>query len=334
LSNLALFGWFSQHDNLGKVVKLGDHIWSEPLFPNDPTQQWRVFHGLSQTDIDKIAYIHMAFGRSLVPFEDLSDTLWFGPGGNPAKAVLIAECLSEILDAFGNIPADALRKKMPMILARGWSRLLAGDQTEGINLSGMSKSDVQSQAVRRPYSNYFAIEEHDIKTRRFDGKLGPQVERAVLMAPDAVVILPYDPVRDRVLVVEQIRVAPWVRGDLNPWQLEPIAGRIDASESPEQAARREALEETGLSLSSLKLVGQSYPTPGTSTEYYYMYIAVVDLPDGVTGVHGLEDEAEDIKSHLISFEQLDAYAEALQISNLALLSLTQWLGRYRNRLMS
>lgn len=332
LNKVALRGWFSKKEHLIKVLPNIADARVEPLFPSAPKQQWSLIENLSDTDLDILQFIHAGFDRTLVPFPDVSGAQWFGPDGEPVTPELLAQSMPEILGYHGRIDKDTLRARMPSILGRAWAQIIARGQTDGLNLSDMQRSDVIEAAQRMPYSNFFAIEEFDIKTRRFDGSFGPQVERAVLVATDAVLVLPYDPVRDRVLIVEQVRIGAWGRGDLCPWQLEPIAGRIDGGESPEQAARREALEETGLTLQSLKLIGQAYPTPGTSTEYYFMYVAIMDLPDDVTGVHGLHSEAENIRSHLVDFAQLDKYAEALQLSNLALLNMTHWLGRNREAL--
>ena len=106
--------------------------------------------------------------------------------------------------------------------------------------------DVQVQTRSEPYTGFFAIEEQDLRFRRFDGSLSAPVHRAAFVSGDAVTVLPYDPLRDRVLVVEQFRFSPFVRGDANPWQLEAIAGRIDAGETPEQALVRELGEELAI----------------------------------------------------------------------------------------
>ncbi len=106
-----------------------------------------------------------------------------------------------------------------------------------------SADDVVVAELRHPYTWFFGVEEADLRFRRFDGSLSPQVTRAAFISGDAVTVLPYDPVRDCVMLVEQFRFGPYARGDTNPWSLEPIAGRIDAGESPQTAARREAQEE-------------------------------------------------------------------------------------------
>jgi nudix-type nucleoside diphosphatase (YffH/AdpP family) len=156
--------------------------------------------------------------------------------------------------------------------------------------------------------------------------------RELFVVGDAVTVLPYDPARDRVLVIEQFRMGPFGRGDPLPWQLEAIAGRIDPGETPEDAARREAVEEAGLLLGTLEKVAEYYPTPGAVAEYLFSYVALCDLPDGVDGVFGAEEEAEDIKGHLLSFDRLVEVMAAGEIGNAPLLLTVLWLQRERGRL--
>lgn len=173
-------------------------------------------------------------------------------------------------------------------------------------LSGPVVGDVKGQVrtleVREPYRNYFSIQEHDVAIPRFDGGFSEIVTRAVFVSGDAVCVLPYDPKRDRVMVIEQFRFGPHVRGDEQTWKLEAIAGRIDPGEIPEQTAKREMVEETGLKLRKLIKAPSYYPAPGAVAEFMYSFIGLVDLPDDVAGIGGLEAEAEDIKSHILSFD--------------------------------
>jgi 8-oxo-dGTP pyrophosphatase MutT (NUDIX family) len=123
-----------------------------------------------------------------------------------------------------------------------------------------------------------------------------------------------------------------VRGDAQPWQLEAIAGRIDPGETPEDAARREAVEEAGLVLDALLPVAQYYPSPGICAEFLYSYVAVTDLPDGAAGVFGVEGEAEDIRGHLISFDALMALVASGEAGNAPLILTAYWLAQNRDRL--
>lgn len=189
--------------------------------------------------------------------------------------------------------------------------------------------DVTVERRSEPYSRFFALEEQDLCFRRFDGAMSAPVHRAAFVSGDAVTVLPYDAARDRVLLVEQFRFGPHVRGDANPWQLEAIAGRIDAGETPEAAVLREAQEEAGLLLDRLLPIAGYYPSPGAMTEYLWSYLALVDLPDSAAGHFGLATEAEDIRAHLLSFDRLMALCASGEIANAPLLLSALWLARER-----
>jgi ADP-ribose pyrophosphatase len=192
--------------------------------------------------------------------------------------------------------------------------------------------DVQLIGQHTPYVGFFRVGEYELRYRQFDGDMSVAVGRTAFITGDAVTVLPYDAVRDRVLLIEQFRPAPFVRGDAQCWSLEAIAGRVDAGETPEAAARREAVEEAGLVLGDLLPVAGYYPSPGAVAEYLYSYVALTDLPDGVAGVFGLDGEAEDIRGHLVTFDALMRLVDSGEINNAPLLLTVLWLARARDRL--
>jgi nudix-type nucleoside diphosphatase (YffH/AdpP family) len=210
------------------------------------------------------------------------------------------------------------------------SRLRAVD-ARGAGLR-QGTGEVLADVPEPAHAGFFAVNLHHLRHRRFDGRFSDPLTREVFVVGDAVTVLPYDPVRDRVLLIEQFRMGPFGRGDPLPWQLEAIAGRIDPGETPEAAARREAVEEAGLVLGALEKVAEYYPTPGAVAEYLYSYVALCDLPDGVAGVFGAEDEGEDIMGHLVSFDRLVEVMAAGEIGNAPLLLTVLWLQRERARL--
>lgn len=249
------------------------------------------------------------------------------PGASGPEAEALARLVMECYPA---VPAERLRRRLASLRVTAASRVrAAGAAAAGLRQGGGS---VEVTARHHPHAGFFALEVMELTHPRFDGGQSPSLVREVFVAGDAVTVLPYDPVRDRVLLVEQFRMGPLGRGDPVPWQLEAIAGRIDPGETPEDAARREAVEEAGLTLGELEKVAEYYPTPGAVTEYLYSYVALCDLPDGTAGVFGAEAEAEDIRGQLVGFKALMAAVAGGEISNAPLILTAFWLARERERL--
>ncbi len=241
---------------------------------------------------------------------------------------------AEFMSLMDEMPADRVAARYGAMLSRGASHVRAqAPQPATLRRPG-GMGEVEIVSRRHPYAKFFAVEDWRLGWRQFDGSMGEPQDRAVFVMADAVTVLPYDPVRDRVLLVEQFRTGPLARGDVAAWQLEAVAGRIDPGETPEQAARREAMEEAGLLLDDLLPVAGYYPSPGAITEYLYSYVALVDLPDGIAGIFGEESEAEDIRGHLIPFDRMMDLVASGEIANAPLILTALWLHRERPRLRS
>nr|WP_274609773.1 NUDIX domain-containing protein [Rhodobaculum claviforme] len=219
------------------------------------------------------------------------------------------------------------------MLTRAGARLRARhDPGPAVVRRSPAPGDVALSRLETPHAGFFAVEAAGLAHRRFDGAMQTGVTREAFVMGDAVTVLPYDPVRDRVLLVEQFRAGAWARGDANPWSLEPVAGRIDGAETPQEAARREAREEAHLDLRDLRFVARYYPSPAAVTEYLYSYVALVDLPDSAAGPGGLADEAEDIRAHVLGFDDLMALIASGEVQNGPLLVTALWLSRHRDAL--
>ncbi|TCL09516.1 nudix-type nucleoside diphosphatase (YffH/AdpP family) [Shimia isoporae] len=321
------------------------------LSVGEGTAEGLLLRNLSQTDVDRLDFYEGGYDYALKPVDVVvggavtsaqvyfsESAVWQPEGDWSLKdwserhgSFTVHKAMEE-MSYFGSRSRREVDRMLPTIKARASAKVLAESGPIRHNPSGFDVTDIEIHRLERPYANFFAIEEVDVSFRRYDGSMSQPVNRAVFMGTDAALVLPYDPVRDKVLLVEQFRLGPTARGDRKVWQLEPIAGRVDGGETPEATAHREAQEEAGLTLQRLEEVGSSYASPGGCTEYFHLYVGITNLPDDVIGVSGLEDEAEDIRSYLYSYDALMELVDRRELDNAPLILMALWLSRHRERL--
>ncbi|BCV52360.1 ADP-ribose diphosphatase [Shewanella algae] len=186
-----------------------------------------------------------------------------------------------------------------------------------------TKEDVQVLGQRTLYRGFFRMEEYRFRHRLFAGGWSDEVTREVFERGHAVVVLPYDPQEDKVVLIEQVRF-PALETSESPWLLELVAGMIAPGEVADEVAKRELLEETGLNASAISAVSSYLSSPGGCSERFFFYWAAVDSSKA-KGLHGLAEEHEDIRLHVLS--RSDAYAKVLsgEIDNASTVLGLQWL---------
>lgn len=186
-----------------------------------------------------------------------------------------------------------------------------------------SRDDIEMLSKEPLYQGFFRVDEYRFKHRLFAGGWSEVVTREVFERGHAVVVLPYDPVSDKVVLIEQIRI-PVVADTSTPWLFELVAGMIEPGESAEQVAHRELQEEAGLVASKMVRVGDYFASPGGSSERFDFYWAQVDA-SVANGIHGLSDEHEDIKVHVMSREAAYQLLCDGVINNASTMIGLQWL---------
>ena len=187
-----------------------------------------------------------------------------------------------------------------------------------------NKKDVFNLTKRILYKGFFSLLEYRFQYRKFDGSVSEMVSREILERGHAVVLLAYDDKRDKVVLIEQIRIAA-IDTQSSPWILELIAGMMDhENESTEEVARREAMEEAGIVIGQCKPIISYLASPGGLTEQLHILVGQVDSSTA-KGVHGLAEENEDIKVHVVSREQAYKWVEDGVINNAASIIALQWL---------
>jgi ADP-ribose pyrophosphatase len=169
------------------------------------------------------------------------------------------------------------------------------------------------------------MDEYHVSHQLFNGGESKILSREVFERGHAVVLIPYDAVNDRVVLLEQFRSGALGYGD-TPWLLEFVAGMFGEDESPIEVAIREAKEEADLTLNKNQIdkVMKYFSSPGSMSEVIHSYVANVDS-ENVLGVHGLKCEGEDILLHVMQREQAFSLIENGKITNAVTIIGLQWL---------
>ena len=192
------------------------------------------------------------------------------------------------------------------------------------------QNDVEIITRESLYRGFFSLERYRFRHRLFDGSMSGEVVREVFERGHAAVLLPDDPKRDEVVLVEQIRIPAYDSSE-TPWLLEMVAGMIEPGESVEDVARREAQEEAGIHVQRCKPVLSYLASPGGTSERLSIMVGEIDAAKA-SGIHGLPEEHEDIRVHVVSREQAYRWVEEGVIDNAASVIALQWLALHHESL--
>src|SRR5271165_4859906 len=157
--------------------------------------------------------------------------------------------------------------------------------------------DVVIESEHRAWSGRFPVDVVKFRNRRFDGAMSATRTWELWRRGRASALIPYDPVADAVVLIEQFRL-PALAAGVDPVLVELPAGLADPGENPETTVRREMQEETGLVVGRMETVGDFLLTAGGSDELCALFVAELRLPqdaDGIIGHAGMAGESEDIR---------------------------------------
>lgn len=195
--------------------------------------------------------------------------------------------------------------------------------------------DVEVCSEQRVWSGRFPLEVVRFRHRRFDGVVSEVRTWEVWRRGRAAAVLPYDPVADAVVMIEQFRLPALVAG-LDPVLVELPAGLCDDGETPEATARREMMEEMGLSVGALWRIGGFLLTPGGADEVCELYAGCVHSPeadgDGIAGHAGIADENEDIRVRVWPADRAIEAALSGRLTNSVTMIGLLWLAAQRDTL--
>ena len=187
--------------------------------------------------------------------------------------------------------------------------------TESRVLTSTEGKQVEIETSKIAYNGFFKMMKYRLRHSLFNGGMSNFF--------NAVAVLLFDPSSECVILTKQFRIGALESS--NPWLEELVAGIIEPGEEPEDVARRETLEETGLTLTSkLHKIAEYYGSPGGLSEKTIIYFAEIDS-SSVEGVHGLDSENEDILVVKKPIKQLFEEVDSANISNASLMIAALWL---------
>lgn len=203
-------------------------------------------------------------------------------------------------------------------------------QQQGAGSARFGQQDVTVDRRETVYQGFFRMDKLWLSHPRFDGGRMPQFTRELFLRGDATCVLPYDPRRDEVVLLEQFRAGVIGRAQ-SPWLLELVAGMNEVGETPEQVAQREGDEEAGLSFQTLEKICEYLVSPGGTDEMIHLFCGRVDA-SRAGGLHGIAAEHEDIRVHVVPVAEALAMVADGRINNAAAIIGLQWLQLNRQRL--
>lgn len=182
------------------------------------------------------------------------------------------------------------------------------------------------------YKGFFRIEKYRLRHRLFNGGWSHPLVREIFERGHAAAILPYDPIRDEVILIEQFRAGA-LTAPGGPWLMEIVAGMIEAGETAQDVVKRESIEEADCIITDLIPLYDFLVSPGGTTERVALYCGRVDATHA-GGVHGAADEDEDIKVHAITLDTALASLKSGKINSASAIIALQWLALNRNHVQT
>ena len=173
------------------------------------------------------------------------------------------------------------------------------------------------------YKGFFSLKTVELKHTLYKGGWSKPITREIFHRGNCVAVLLYDPKRDEVVIIEQFRVGALQMPE-QAWLLEIVAGAIEPGETAEEVAYRESVEEAGCEIQELIKINDFFTSPGGTSELLSLFYGKVDSSN-VGGIHGLDEEDEDI--YVTTMKFADVYQLLLDgkiLSAIPIIAI-QWL---------
>jgi ADP-ribose pyrophosphatase len=178
------------------------------------------------------------------------------------------------------------------------------------------------------YQGYFKVGRYFLRHSLHDGGESEIISREVFEPGPTGAVLPYDAVRDEVILIRQFRAGSFVAGR-HPFTWEAVAGIIEPNETAEAMVRREAVEEAGVQVSDMQHIASVMLTPGACSQFCETFLGRVHTTNA-GGIHGVPSEDEDILVKVLPFAEAYAMMERNEVDHAVSMLALQWLALHRD----
>ncbi len=179
---------------------------------------------------------------------------------------------------------------------------------------------VRVERVETLADDWYVLRKYTFAYRRRDGTEQTLSREAYDRGNGAVVLLynraraTDNRARATVLLTRQFRLPAFVNGHADGMLLEAPAGLLEA-QSPTEAIRREAEEETGVRVGHVQPLFTAYMSPGSVTERLHFFAAEYAPADRVAAGGGSAAEGEDIEVVEVALDRALAMIETGEIAD-------------------
>ena len=196
----------------------------------------------------------------------------------------------------------------------------------------MTDRKIEILSKETAFQGYFRIDRYRLRHALHQGGMSGEIVREVFERGHATAVLPFDPQRDEIVLIEQFRIGAHAAGT-DPWLTEIVAGIIEEGETAQEVAARETLEETGLEVRDLLPIADYLVSPGGTSEHVTLFLGRVDATNG-EGIHGLDHEEEDIRVFTMPFGEVEEILSTGKVGNAMTLIALQWLRLHHDEIVN
>lgn len=187
---------------------------------------------------------------------------------------------------------------------------------------------VEIKEKKRIFNDFFKIDEVLLSHERFDGRMSPVMRRLNFERGDSVAAFLWNKESQTAVITHQFRYPTYEKGP--GWITEIVAGVLEKDEDPEDAVRREILEETGYDTKKIEYINTFYVSPGGTSERIILYYAEVTAGDKVSEGGGVASENEDIQVKEYTWPQLQALLDNREIIDAKTIIAVMWFQKRMN----